>query len=236
MTPRRCRPGDSKLAVAYIRVSTDDQKLGPEAQRSAIEAWAAHEGVKVAAWHVDQGVSGGSDLDDRPGLVAALGELRALRAGVLVVGKRDRLARDVAVAATIERAARACGAKVVSADGAGNGDGPADAFMRTILDAAAAYERALIRARTKAALRAKRDRGQRAGAVPFGFTADAAGVLAANPTEQAVIAHVRELRAAGLPLRAIVRECSGAGLVSRAGTPITLTQVARMLAPAARAA
>jgi DNA invertase Pin-like site-specific DNA recombinase len=236
MTPRRCRPGDSKLAVAYIRVSTDDQKLGPEAQRSAIEAWAAHEGVKVAAWHVDQGVSGGSDLDDRPGLVAALGELRALRAGVLVVGKRDRLARDVAVAATIERAARACGAKVVSADGAGNGDGPADAFMRTILDAAAAYERALIRARTKAALRAKRDRGQRAGAVPFGFTADAAGVLSPNATEQAVIAHVRELRAAGLPLRAIVRECSGAGLVSRAGTPITLTQVARMLAPAASVA
>jgi DNA invertase Pin-like site-specific DNA recombinase len=236
MTPRRCRPGNSKLAVAYLRVSTEDQKLGPEAQRSAIEAWAAHEGITVAAWHVDQGVSGGSDLDDRPGLVAALGELRALRAGVLVVAKRDRLARDVAVAATIERAARACGAKVVSADGAGNGDGPADAFMRTILDAAAAYERALIRARTKAALRAKRDRGQRAGAVPFGFTADAAGVLAPNATEQAVIAHVRELRAAGLPLRAIVRECSGAGLVSRAGTPITLTQVARMLAPAARAA
>jgi DNA invertase Pin-like site-specific DNA recombinase len=108
--------------------------------------------------------------------------------------------------------------------------------MRTILDAAAAYERALIRARTKAALRAKRDRGQRAGAVPFGFTADAAGVLSPNATEQAVIAHVRELRAAGLPLRAIVRECSGAGLVSRAGTPITLTQVARMLAPAASVA
>ncbi len=78
------RTGNPLLAVAYIRVSTDEQRLGPEAQRAAVEAWAAREGISVAAWHVDQGVSGGSDLGDRPALVAALGELRALGAGVLV--------------------------------------------------------------------------------------------------------------------------------------------------------
>jgi DNA invertase Pin-like site-specific DNA recombinase len=40
-----------------------------------------------------------------------------------------------------------------------------------IMDAAAAYERALIRARTKAALAAKRARGERSGEVPYGFRA-----------------------------------------------------------------
>jgi len=52
-TTRRTRPGNARLAVAYLRVSTEDQKLGPEAQRAAIEPWAAREGVQVAAWHVD---------------------------------------------------------------------------------------------------------------------------------------------------------------------------------------
>jgi DNA invertase Pin-like site-specific DNA recombinase len=232
-TSRRARPGNARLAVAYLRVSTDEQKLGPEAQRATIEAWAGREGVSVVAWHVDAGVSGGLDLGDRPALVAALTDLRASRAGLLVVAKRDRLARDVAVAATVEKAVSAAGAKVASADGAGNGDTPADAFMRTLLDGAAAYERALIRARTKAALAAKRARGERAGEVPYGYDADDAGHLVPNPAEQEVLAVVRDLRAAGLSLRAVVGELAARRLVSRAGSAFGLTQVARMAKAAA---
>jgi DNA invertase Pin-like site-specific DNA recombinase len=33
----RVRPGDPSVAVAYLRVSTEEQHLGPEAQRAAIE-------------------------------------------------------------------------------------------------------------------------------------------------------------------------------------------------------
>lgn len=231
---RRTKPGDPRLAIAYLRVSTEDQRLGPEAQRAAIEAWAAREGVQVAAWHVDQGVSGGSDLDERPALVAAIGELRAVGAGVLAVAKRDRLARDVYVASKIERAVSQCGARVIAADGTANGDSPADAFMRTILDGAAAYERALIRGRTRAALAAKKARGERAGELPFGFRLAADGrTLEHEPREQDVMAKVRDLRAAGLTLRAIVAECERAGLLSRSGRPFSLTQVARLARRAA---
>lgn len=234
LTTRRSKPGNARLAVAYVRVSTEDQRLGPEAQRAAIEAWAAREGVQVAAWHVDRGVSGGTDLDARPALVAALGELRAAGAGVLAVAKRDRLARDVYVASTIERAVSQCGARVIAADGTANGDSAADAFMRTILDGAAAYERALIRARTRAALAAKKARGERAGEVPFGYrVADNGQTLAAEPAEQAALAKVRELRAGGLTLRATVAECERAGIVSRSGRPLSLTQVARIARRAA---
>lgn len=230
---KRVRPGYARAAVGYIRVSTDEQALGCDAQRAAIEAWAAREGIAVLAWHLDLGVSGGSDLAERPGLVAALGDLRARGAGVLAIAKRDRLARDVAVAATVERAAVACGAKIVSADGAGNGDTAADAFMRAMLDAAAAYERALIRARTKAALAAKRARGERTGEVPYGFTAGADGSLIANEAEQKVIALVRSYRAAGVPFRTIVSELSRAGIVSRSGRAMQLTQIARIAKRAA---
>lgn len=222
---RRTNANNARLAVAYLRVSTEEQHLGPEAQRAAITAWAAREGVTVASWHIDAGVSGAADVAARPALAAALGALRADGAGVLVVARRDRLARDVYVAAAIDRAVASSGARVVSADGTGNGDTPADAFMRTILDGAAAYERALIAARTKAALGAKRARGERTGTVPYGYTADAAGRLSPCAAEQAVITEARALRAAGMTFRAIVAELARAGVVGRTGRALDVRQV-----------
>lgn len=229
---RRTR-SDVTVAVGYIRVSTEEQHLGPEAQRAAITAWATREGVTVLSWHTDAGVSGATELDNRPALAAALGALRADGAGLLVVARRDRLARDCYVAAAIDRAVATAGARVVSADGTCNGDTPADAFMRTILDAAAEYERALIRGRTKAALAAKRAKGERTGTVPYGYSADATGRLVECPAELAVIAQVRALRDAGLSHRGIVTELARIGVIGRTGRSLGLSQVQNILAGAA---
>ena len=230
---RRTTPNNPRTAVGYIRVSTEEQHLGPEAQRAAILAWATREGVSVLSWHTDAGVSGAAELDNRPALAAALGALRADAAGLLVVAKRDRLARDCYVAAAIDRAVATAGARVVSADGTCNGNTPADDFMRTILDAAAQYERALIRGRTKAALAAKRAKGERTGTVPYGFTADAAGRLVECAAELAVIAQVRALRGAGMTFRGIVSELARAGVVGRTGRALDVRQVHNITAGAA---
>ncbi len=231
---RRARPGSPLAAVAYLRVSTDDQALGPEAQRAAVEAWAARAGVDVVAWHVDAGVSGAAPIEARPALGAALAALREHGAGVLVVAKRDRLARDPYVACAVERAAESTGARVVSADGTGNGDTPADAFMRRILDGAAEYERGLIRARTRAALGVKKARGERVGAVPFGMRLAHDGVrLVPDDLEQGTIARARELRAAGWSLRDVAAALAAEGRRSRAGRAFDPKQVARMLADVA---
>ncbi len=226
---KRTRPGDPSRAVAYLRVSTEEQHLGPEAQRMAVTHWADRAKVTVVAWHTDAGVSGASTLDERPGLTSVFVDLAAHRAGVLVVARRDRLARDVVIAATIERTAAQYGARVISADGVGNGDSPADQFMRTILDGAAAYERALIRARTRAALRARRARGERAGEVPWGYSATPEGKLLEHEVERAVIERVLALRGEGASLRAIVRSLERDGAVSRSGRPLQLTQVVRIV-------
>ena len=214
-------------AIAYLRVSTDKQELGPVAQRATIEAWAAREGLQVVAWHVDT-VSGAAPIDARPALLAALDGLTSERAGVLVVARRDRLARDVVASAMIERLAARKGATVASADGSGNGAGPEAEMMRGILAVFAQYERQIIRGRTRAALRAKRARGERAGTVPYGFTADSAGRLSPHAGEQAVQARVREMRAAGVPLRAVVAVLEREQLVGRTGRPLALAQVARI--------
>jgi DNA invertase Pin-like site-specific DNA recombinase len=225
------RTGNPKIAIASIRVSTDDQKLGPEAQRSAIEAWAAREGVQVAAWHVDAGVSGASPIEERPGLLAALSALREHDAGVLVVAKRDRVARDIVIGATVERAANTAGAKLVSADGAGNAEGIEGMMVRGMTDLFAAVEREMIRSRTKAALAAKKAKGERVSRhMPYGYRLSADGVrLERDEDEQAVIAIVRTLRAEGLSQRAIAAALSQRGLLSRVGKPYAQSQVACML-------
>lgn len=225
---RRAPAGDPALAVAYLRVSTEEQHLGPEAQRAAITQWASRETITLTAWHTDAGVSGASEHTDRPGLTAALEDLSRHGAGVLAIARRDRIARDVVVAATIERTVLRRGARVVSADGVGNGDTPADQFMRTILDGAAAYERELIRARTRAALQARRAQGKRAGTVPWGYHADPDGKLSPNDPERTVIARVEALRAQGKSLREIVKTLEHEALFARTGRPLQLTQVARI--------
>lgn len=230
MSKRRRSPGNQTIGIAYVRASTTDQHLSPDAQRAAIEAWAQRSGVTVASWHIDQGVSGGSELDDRPALAEALAAVQLVGAGVFVVARRDRIARDTGIAIAIDRAVTASGAIVVSTDGVGNGDAPADTFSRRIHDAAAEYERALIRLRTKAALAAKKARGERAGEVPYGYALASDGKhLAENAVEQKVIATVTLLRLEGLSIRAIVAECQRIGLVSRSGRAFGKTQIERLI-------
>lgn len=241
---RRPKRTDPKLAIAYLRASTDKQDLTFDAQRAIIAEWTRREGVAVANTHVDQDVSGADTLEDRPHIGEAITELREKGAGVFVIAKRDRLARDVLVAMTIERVVESHGARVISADGVGNGTGPADEFMRTILDGAAAYERALIRQRTKAALAAKKARGERVGMVPYGFrlasngkhhtkngertcASSCAGCLhlEIDPGEQQTIQTARELYAAGKTLRQVARALAEREIWNRRGRIFDLNQL-----------
>jgi DNA invertase Pin-like site-specific DNA recombinase len=217
-------------AIGYIRVSTDDQTLGVESQRERLTAWCAERRVALVAVHEDVGVSGGAALDKRPGLMAAID---ALRPGVaLVAVKRDRLARDTMNAAMIERLAERQGAKVLTCDGAGEGDSPEAQMLRGIIDVFAQYERAVIRSRTKTALAVKRGRDERiSGRLPYGMCLAADGIhLEENTDEQAVIAIARALHTAGLSSRAIASRLAERGLYSRVGTMFTPSAILSMVA------
>ncbi|MFA5787693.1 MAG: recombinase family protein [Actinomycetota bacterium] len=228
---KRTTPGSTKMAVAYLRASKDEQRLSPEAQRASIEAWSRREGIAVVAWHTDH-ICSVTEIEGRDGLVAALADLRTLGAGVLVVAKRDRIARDVVLAATIEREVGARGARIASVAGEGTeGNGPSDQLMRGISDLFAQHERALIRARTTAALAAKKAKGERVGSVSYGYSlSDDGKTLVQNTAEQAVIARVREARSNGMSLRDIASALSAEGLCSRTGKAFVAVQIARMAA------
>lgn len=230
----KVKRGDAKLAIGYVRVSTDDQALGPEAQRAALAKWATANGVTLVSVHEDRGISGAAQIADRPGLLAALVALRETGAGMLLIAKRDRLARDPIVSAMAEAMAERSGARIVSAAGEGNGDDPTSVLMRRIVDAFAEYERAVIRARTRAALAVKASRGERTGGIPLGSTVAADGVhLESDPTEAAAVATIRELRAAGRSIRAIAAELNAAGVPARGALGWHATSVAGVLSRAA---
>lgn len=72
--------------------------------------------------------------------------------------------------------------------------------------------------------------GERTGEVPYGYSATPEGRLVPNEAEQSIIALVRELRAAGMSLRAVVSELARGGKVSRVGRPLQVTQIVRILA------
>lgn len=217
-----------RTVIAYCRASTEDQTLSVDVQRAAIAHWCAAYGATLLAVYTDAGISGAMPLEKRPGLLAAMGALK--RGMGLVITKRDRLARDTLTAAMCERIAQKAGASIISVDGAGAGDTPEAALMRSIIDAFAQYERALIKLRTKTALQRKRAKGERVGSLPYGYRlVDDRQHLVPDPAEQAVIAVVRELRAHGLTTRAIARELNRRGLANRAGGRFGHTQVIRIL-------
>ena len=192
--------------------------MGLEAQRAAVEVAAKRLALPLASIFEDAGLSGAVDLESRPSLFAAVQALK--RGDVLIVAKRDRLGRDLIGVAMIERSIMRKGARVVSAAGEGTEGTDAGAMMqRQILDVFAEYERRLIGQRTKAALRAKRERGERAGNLPYGYSLNADGrTLVPNPAEREVLAILAELRRAGYSQRAIAAELNRQGFTTRRGT------------------
>src|SRR5262245_29589625 len=126
-------------AIGYCRVSTDQQResgLGLDGQRAAIEQTATRLQLHLAQTFTDAGLSGSLGVNDRPALADALNALR--RGDVLIVAKRDRIARDAFVSVLIERETARRGARIVSAAGEGTDtDDPSAVFTRRILDAVA---------------------------------------------------------------------------------------------------
>jgi DNA invertase Pin-like site-specific DNA recombinase len=148
----------SKKLVAYYRVSTQKQArsgLGLEAQQAAVAAFARANGYEIVGQFSEAETGKGADaLDRRPELKAALAIARKAGASVCVA-KLCRLSRDVhfisgLMAHRVPFIVAELGADV-------------DPFMLHIHAAVAEKERALIANRTRAALGAKKARGETLG-------------------------------------------------------------------------
>lgn len=146
--------------IGYIRVSTDQQDLGPEVQRQGIERAAAGRELII----FEDRIGGGLDVEKREGLADALAELR--RGDEFIVYKLDRLARDLMLQLIIEKRIKDKGCRLVSCqdEGTEGEDSPQKELIRQILAVFAQFERSLIKQRTREALRIKKQQGVKLGA------------------------------------------------------------------------
>lgn len=220
---------NAPIAVALIRVSTTDQadsRLGLEGQRAAIEAFALAQGLTVVQWIAETG-SGGTPLADRPGLLDALGAVADHGAAHLLVSCHDRLARSVLTAELVHSELSRSGATLLSADGAGNDQSAESRMIRTILGAVAEFERAKIALRTRAALRAKRGRGDKLGPAFLGSGPE---------SERRALDRLAALVERGdLTQDALAALLAREGFTTRRGRPVDRAWVARALRQASPA-
>jgi len=222
-------------ARLYLRCSTQEQVvsgLGLEAQREACLQYCQREGLQVVKTYEDKGLSGASPVHEREGLSLLLREVQ--KGDVVVVAKRDRLARDVYLSALVKRTLAQAGAKLCSAAGEGTGDTPEDELMQTIIEGFAAYERSQIRGRIKAAMQIKRGKNERLGnRPPFGSKVAADGVhLEPCEEELAALQLAKQLwEDGGLSLRKVSQRLAEAGYVNRKGNPYPASQIKRMVDP-----
>lgn len=202
---RRTRSADKApagTAVAYLRVSTDDQAesgAGLQAQRDAIEHLAAARGWTITAWHEDAGVSGGKAPHQRPGLAAALSTVQAGEAERLIVAKIDRLSRKFRDAVDLMETAADEGWPLYIADIDADLTTSNGRLVARMLAAISEDERDRIRQRTKAALAAKRAAGVRLGRRPTLPVAVVQRIIAARAAGDSYPAIAKALNADGVP-------------------------------------
>ena len=156
----------STVAAGYLRVSTADQAdsgLGIAAQRAAILNYAEREGLTVAGFYTDAGISGSVAPDDRPGMAAALETLADHGAGVLIAAKLDRVSRSTGdTAVLLDRATRE-GWRLVTADGVAGDNSPMGRAMVGMWSVFSQVERDFIAMRTREALAALKAQGVQLG-------------------------------------------------------------------------
>ena len=215
----------SVSAVAYYRVSTVKQGqsgLGLEAQRASVLSYASSQGLTVVEEFTE--VETGTRKRRRPQLEEALAHTRRV-GGTLLIAKLDRLARNVAVVATLMES----GVRFVAVDMP-----EADNLTIHVMAAVAEREAQLISSRTKAALGARKARGLKLGK-PENLTLEARKAGAETTRQRAirdmrtVAAYAGALRKQGMTLRAVAAELEQHGFQTRRGGPWSATQVKRIL-------
>lgn len=220
--------------VAYLRVSTDkqaDKGVSLDAQRAKVAAYAELYDLEIVEVIVDAGIS--AKTLDRPGLGRALDMLRKGSADALLVVKLDRLTRSVRDLGDLVARYFAPGkAALLSVGEQIDTRSAAGRLVLNVLGSVSQWEREAIGERTAAAMQYKASAGEyTGGAVPYGFRIADDGVhLMEIEAEQAVLQAARQLRDAGLSLRAVARELDARGLRSRVGRPFAAAQIQGMVA------
>jgi DNA invertase Pin-like site-specific DNA recombinase len=174
---------ESKKAVLYYRVSTDEQNC--ENQQSDLKRYCQFRNWSIAAEYKDEGIS---SRITRPEMEKMMNEIRRGTYNVLLVWSYDRFARNVAHLMMTLDELKNLGVDFASYRQQLDTTSPMGHMMFTVFAGFAQLERDMVSERTKAALARLKAQGKRLGP-PI--------------TSPKVIAAAIEMRKEGLSMRKI---------------------------------
>lgn len=212
---------EKSAAVSYLRVSGKGQVDGDgfPRQRDTIAKFAKVRKLKLVDEYRDEGVSGTTELDNRPGLAEMLDRIDSNGVRVVIVENASRLARDLMVQEILLSEFRKRNVVVIEADGGndltvGSSD-PTATLIRQVLGAVSQFEKSVLVLKLRAARqRTKLKTGRCEGVKPYG----------AQTGEAENVQRIRDLRrkpvlGRRLSFAAIAKILNDEGVPTRSGGP-----------------
>ncbi len=229
-----------QTAIGYVRVSSEEQAnegISVAAQEAALRAYCDMRRMKLGDVVIDADVSGGRPLGKRAGGKKVLATAKTGGTNVVVSFKLDRLFRDAQDCLSVTRQWEEKGISLHLVDMGGQAVDTSSAmgqFFLLVLAGVAEMERNLGSERTKAALRYKRERGEKTGGqCPYGYELAKDGVsLRKSAAEQQIIRRIKKLRGGGFSYRAIAERLNEKAVPAR-GSRWHSTTVVRLLSASA---
>jgi DNA invertase Pin-like site-specific DNA recombinase len=199
-------------AFGYLRVSGKGQIEGDgfTRQEKAIREYANANGIRIVSVFREEGVSGTTDLENRPALAAMIEALHGNGVRLVLVEKLDRLARDLMVQETILGDLRKHEFELVSVHEPDLCQtDPTRTLMRQLMGAIAQYEKSMIVLKLRGARERQKVRtGRCEGRKPFGF----------HPSERRTLERMKALRSEGVSFDRLARQLTVEGFLTRKGT------------------
>jgi DNA invertase Pin-like site-specific DNA recombinase len=202
----------TKKAFAYLRVSSVGQIDGDgfPRQRAAIERYASANGIAIIRWFEERGISGKTDLENRPALDELFRALNANGTKLVLIERLDRLGRELMIQENLLAQFVKQGFEIVSVTEPSLCDEDATrVLIRQMLGAIGQFDRTRIVEKLKAARQRKRlQAGRCEGRKQYGERSG----------EQEVIQRIVNLNSSGLNYEQIARELNAEGIAARKGS------------------
>ncbi len=157
--------GKPKRVGFYLRVSTDGQTV--ENQRMALQEVAERRGWHVVGEYADNGISGATGRDQRPGLDSAMKDASRRKFDILAFWSIDRLGRSTAQATAALEELIEAGVTIYAHKEGVDGSTPHGKAMLQMAAVFGELERSMIRERVHAGIARAKEQGTKTGN-PFG--------------------------------------------------------------------
>jgi len=215
---------NKSLAIAYIRVSTEEQVregVSLQVQEEKIKAYCIMNDLELLMMIREEGVSGAKPLSERPGGTELLNLLKNKKNGIkhIIALKLDRLFRDAADCLNQTKVWDNEEIALHLLDMGGTSINTASAMGRFFITMAAGFaelERNLIAERTSTALKHKKQNHKIYGTIPLGFKLEGDNLIEEN-NELEIVRLIKRKRQEGLSYDKIAKYLSREKIETKKG-------------------